>query len=231
LGFRINERGEGTAVLEPFSGRATKFTQQIPSRYMLTWLDSGQLVDGERDTLTVRDAGSGRVIRTVRMPDGEFPMSLATAPPSAPGPFIGTLRRHTPSATVISFFRKDLTPGRPVWTGGAEIIGAYPRVDMMGEYVAWTMIGGGGSVAMKHVNQRPSDLPTMLKPPQGFSQMYFCDWTDQGTLLCNAARAGGGTANRALIILDRDGKLLRTLATAVPPAAGVTASWRKYGHQ
>jgi len=41
-------------------------------------------------------------------------------------------------------------------------------------------------------------------------------------------RAG---ASRALVILDKDGRLVRTLETAVPPAPGVIASRRKYGHR
>jgi hypothetical protein len=62
----------------------------------------------------------------------------------------------------------------------------------------------------------------------GYTSVYFCDWTEQGTMLGNATRNG---REYELIIFDKDGKVLQTLPTAVKPAPGVIASWRKYGHR
>jgi hypothetical protein len=135
------------------------------------------------------------------------------------------------------FFRRDLTPGRKVHEEGAAEMGALvfegPRVDPLGEYVAWTQKRTGGErglmapkvVAVKSVSDHSSRAPTILG--RQFQSIYFCDWTEQGTLLCNVNTGRGWQ----LAILDRKGSVLRWLATTTPPASGAIASFRKYGHR
>ena len=98
-------------------------------------------------------------------------------------------------------------------------------MDPMGEYVAWTDFGG--KVAIKHVNEAPGSAPGAIEV-SGFRTVFFCDWTEQGELLGNATNDG---SHYTLIVFDRAGKLIRRLPTAIPPAPGVIASWRKYGHR
>ena len=111
-----------------------------------------------------------------------------------------------------------------------------PRVDATGEFVAWTMYGQSDGHAASVVMKRVGD--PAWKPPDviagsltGTLPAWFCDWTEQGDLLANAVGDGVAPNHCRLVIFDRSGKRLRTLATDVPPKSGVTASWRKYGHQ
>ena len=82
-------------------------------------------------------------------------------------------------------------------------------------------------MAVKAVSDRLSRPPTVIGD-QFFGGAYFCDWTEQGDILANVSKAGGVWR---LVVLRRDGTLVRELATDVPPAEGVVASWRKYEHR
>jgi hypothetical protein len=173
----------------------------------------------------LRHSETGRTLFTASPPMQEHPVYLAAAPVNAPGPFIGTIR-NTGSGAKVCFFRKDMTPGKAVFIDpwGRVADHQYPRMDMMGEYIAWTTPGG---VALKHVNEPASRTPSYLRP-RGFGQVYFCDWTDQGTLLCNGTENG---QDYVLFVMDKDGKVVRRMETPVRPLKGVIASWRKYGHR
>ena len=108
-----------------------------------------------------------------------------------------------------------------------------PRVDPMGEFVAFTMhgqgAGGSGSaVGIKAINEPVSRPATTIGRAAGYAGAYFCDWTEQGQLLCNVSKNG---SQWQLAIFDHNGQLVRPLGTPVPPAKGVIASWRKYGHR
>ena len=218
--------GEATGVMEPFSGRVRKISGGAGP--LLTWLDSARLVHGER-MLTVMDAEknptSPRDLRWVQVDAGETVFSLAPAPPNAPGPLIASVGGRGRAA--VTFFRKDLTPGKRVWVAPGPLYVSYPRVDPMGEFVAWTDQAGGRRTMIKGVNEPVTKAPSLITLP-GYTSVYFCDWTDQGTLLGNATRDG---RNWTLVLFTRDGKLIRRLETNVPPAQGVIASWRKYGHR
>ena len=162
-------------------------------------------------------------------------MSPITAGGWSGGAYIGTSTRD--GRSTVRFFSKDFSPGRPVWTepkgqGGLNgaIANEYPRVDLMGEFVAWTRMKGPGDlrvIAMKPT-YAPPDQPPAVIGDKDFQSVYFCDWTEQGTMLGNASTDG---KNWMLVIYDRDGTLLRRLATPAPPAKGAIASWRKYGHR
>lgn len=223
IAFRGNDRGEYTGIIRPMSGQVKRFQQS--QAYFLTWLGSGRVVEGNRGQMIERDAATGRQVRGLGRGGAEHPVSIADAPPSAPGPYIGAVWRQ--GRTVIGFLNKDLGLARPVYTAPTHI-NPYPRVDPLGEYVAWTAAGlGGTNVALKHVNEPAKRPPTMIKVAD-YRTVYFCDWTEQGMLLGNATKNG---TRYELIVFDKDGRLERRLATAVPPAPGVIASWRKYGHR
>ena len=229
IAFRGMDFGdEYTGILEPYSGRVRKLP--LRGNYFLAWLDSRTFVEGTRSSLSLRDASTGR--QTVPGGQGggrgeEHPISLSAAPPGAPGPFIGCMFRN--GRTVIAFFRKDLSLGKRVWVDtntGLLSKNPYPRADPFGEYVAWTA-RGGGSIAIKHVND-PMDRPPAYVKAEGYAMNYMCDWTDDGRLLVNVSANG---RDFSLAIIDKDGRVARKLGTAAPPSQGVVAAWRKYGHR
>ena len=234
IAFRYADKGlEATAIMDPFSGVFRKVPEQ--GRQFITWTDSNTFVDSDRNTLSTRDAGTGKVVASLRVPWNEHPISIAAAPLSAPAPYIGTTASDGRSS--VRFFKKDLSPARPVWTepkgpGGLSgaIANEYPRVDEMGEFVAWTRTNGSIDkrvIAIKPVAAPPNQPPSLIGKDD-FKSVYFCDWTEQGTLLGNASN---DLKNWTLVIYDRQGKLLNTLPTPARPAKGTIASWRKYGHR
>jgi prepilin-type N-terminal cleavage/methylation domain-containing protein len=242
IAFRFMDKGNqpATAILEPYSGTFTKFPEN--GRSFLAWGDSGTFVDTDRSTIATRDAGTGRILKQASMPLFDHPVSLFGAPAGAPGPYIGS--RVKDGRSAIAFFKKDLGPAKPVWTeptGAGGLAGAlsnqYPRVDMMGEFVAWTRArsqGGGGigadnrCIAMKPVYAPPDQPPFLIGADSTFKSVCFCDWTEQGELLGNASV---DNKNWQLVIFDRNGNLIRKLGTQVPPAKGSIAAYRKYGHR
>lgn len=56
---------------------------------------------------------------------------------------------------------------------------------------------------------------------------FFCDWTEDSKPLANVNQGG----KWSLAILDRNGRLIRKIPTAIEPAPGAVASWRKYLHK
>jgi prepilin-type N-terminal cleavage/methylation domain-containing protein len=221
IAFRGMDKGDYTGIINPYSGQVKRIRESAGT--FLTWLDSNQFADGRPGNMTVRDAASGRQLRAIQSGNDDHALSVAAAPLSAPGAYVALSRRN--GRLVVTFLKSDLSPGRPVWTpGGGGPVAMYPRVDPLGEYVGWT---SNGSVALKHVNEPPSKAAGIIKV-DGFQSVYFCDWTEQGDLLGNATNDG---SHFVLIVFDRTGKVLRRLPTAVPPAPGVIASWRKYGHR
>jgi prepilin-type N-terminal cleavage/methylation domain-containing protein len=227
IAFRLMDRSVAyTAVIDPFSGQVTKFPEN--GRSFFGWYDSNQFVDSDRQTLNFRQADTGKVQFTTSPPMLDHPVYLSSTPANAPSPFIGTMRRSDGAA--VCFFKKDLSPARAIYVerGGRVTSHEYPRIDPMAEYVAWSYGAGDSySIALKAVNDSPSRPPSLLRP-EGFRSVYFCDFTEEGTLLAN------GTANGTdyvLIVVDRDGKLLRRMETGIRPSKGVVASWRKYGHR
>jgi prepilin-type N-terminal cleavage/methylation domain-containing protein len=228
IAFRMVERGvPHTAMLEPFGGGITKFPEN--GRSFFGWYDSTQFVDSDRGTLAFRHADTGKVISTSSPDMRNHPTYLAATPANAPAPFVGAMRRV--DGIAICFFKKDLSPGRAIHVerGGQVTMHEYPRMDPMAEYVAWSRGNGGDTfaIALKGVNDEPS-RPASILLPEGYRSAYFCDWTDQGTLLANASENG---RDWCLLTIDRDGKLLRRMETPVRPSKGVIASWRKYGHR
>ena len=100
-------------------------------------------------------------------------------------------------------------------------------VDPVGDWVAFAADAPPSKlvVAVKHLSEPPS-MPLRLLGAQ-FEWAFFCDWTEDGKLLVNAKENGVW----CLVILEKDGTIVRRLPTAVRPFPECRASWRKYGHR
>jgi prepilin-type N-terminal cleavage/methylation domain-containing protein len=237
IAFRMMDRGmTHTAFIDPFSGEITKYPDG--GRTMLNWLDSERYatVGMPGSDIEVRDVHTNAHLSTVQNRQVNV-VFLAPAPPNAPAPYVGVVKRRAGSGNggqsmcSIVLLRKDMTRGKRVWeqpVNGLEALEG-PRIDMMGEYVAWSARRSGGNnriIHLKHVN----DPLTMAPTPIGeeFRSAYFCDWTEEGTVLANVSADG---VNWMLAVFDRTGNLLRRMETDVRPAEGPVASWRKYGRR
>lgn len=229
IAFRLSEKGQNfTGMLDPFSGGVKK--HQEKSGPFMSWVDSTRFVEYDRSRLITRNAYSGT--SDARTVSAEHLLFVAPAPANAPGPYVGVARQN--GRTTVTFLKNDFSLGRPIATVKAGGLSAeWPRVDGLGEFVGWSQNGGQSAtsgayvVAYKPVSDSPSTAPYILKP-DGYKSTYFCDWTDQGTILANGTRDG---SRWELIVIDRQGNVLRKLPTVVPPVSGAVASWRKYGHK
>ena len=221
------------ALIEPASARKKIWANSSVS--FIGWMDSQQYLQsaGPYNPSIVRvDNG---VERTIDNHAAQFEF-IAPAPVHSPGRYIGMFydpQRDASGRTgdVIAFFRKDLMPGKWIWREPRASQNAQaqlqPRVDPFGEYVAWTLIRGGRAyVAMKGVKD-PSSLTPSLLGDNYSGGAYFCDWTEQGDLLANVY---AGTW-KLMVLRRRDGSVAREMGTAIAPAEGVVASYRKYEHR
>jgi len=215
------------ALLDPFAQIPTRFQNQ-QGRTFMAWLDNARFLSQDGSQTYEVNAMTGQARPALQRSDHIY--YLASAPASSPAPFIAAIQLHGHPA--VSFLSKDLAPNKIIWreptvTGGFPH--QWPRVDGNGEFVGWTQaaaVTSGRRVAWKHVNDPANRPPTIVGDGNNFTEVGFCDWTEQGQILANANRYG----TWKLTIFDRTGRLIRELPTAMPPAAGVIASWRKYGH-
>jgi prepilin-type N-terminal cleavage/methylation domain-containing protein len=232
IAFRMLDKGTFfTGLLDPFSGQVTK--HQEDGQVFLNWLDSHKFAAvrlGPNSPLFIRDAASGATTSGITN-EGRV-VFVSPAPPNAPAPYVAATQRQGRSAIVL--LRKDFSRGKRIWEEPSGRPGSptleMPRIDPMGEYVAWTGPGHGGKVIqMKHVNDPPSLPPSLIgHGPGQFRSVYFCDWTEEGTLLGNATSDG---RNWMLVVFDKNGQIVRRLDTDIRPTEGAIASWRKYGHR
>jgi prepilin-type N-terminal cleavage/methylation domain-containing protein len=227
IAFKLMDQGRViTGLLDPYSGQVKRVGDG--SRQFLGWADDDRLVEagmGPNAALAVRDVHNNGVLFSTQNTAGAVFVAPAAAGSAAP--FVASAK-HRGKATVV-LLRKDLAQGRRLWEapagGGDSLEGA--RMDPMGEYVAWTAtVGGGKAIQLKGVNEPPDQSPQTITGD--YRSVYFCDWSEEGTLLGNATRDG---ANWTLVVFNRQGDLLRELQTDTRPAQGPIASWRKYGHR
>ena len=228
IAYRLFERGRlYTGMIDPFSGEVTKHESRGGSTF-LGWLDSGKFAEttGPGADVMVQDAETGANLMVAPAMNAGI-VFVAPAPP-APGEFVAVTKKRGECSVVM--LRKDLQRGRRVWSQavkGRDVLeGA--RMDAMGEYVAWTAPRGGGNriIQVKHVNDPPAMPPTAVGGEM--RSVYFCDWTEDGSLLGNGSDDG---ANWTLVVFDRAGRLVRRMETDPRPAEGPVASWRKYGRR
>jgi hypothetical protein len=198
------------------------------------WLESDRFLQSRGpDELVSVDVDNGNVTKMSTAYGVEY---VTPAPINSPAPYIGMVFDSRNRNDVICFLRKDMSPGKPIWSeprtgglnsGGGPQMQEAPRVDPMGEYVAWTIHRNGRAYIAVKGSSEPSVQPPSLLGDQ-YSSAYLCDWTEQGDLLANVTSGGG---NWRLVILGRDGTLSRELGMPSPPGEGVVASWRKYMHR
>jgi prepilin-type N-terminal cleavage/methylation domain-containing protein len=206
-----------TALLEPVSGRLK--VSKSSDRAFLGWINSNRYVEALNRELYFCDVSTG--LETQAHNDNKV-LFVAAAPANSPAPLIGVA--YGEHGDLVTFLQTNLTLAKPVWREPSSGVQNQqsPRVDPTGEYVAWTIRRDGKFyAAVKPVNALPGTPPALLGLQ--YSVCYFCDWTEQGELLCNV----GG----ALVILDTGNRKVRQLSLNVPPADGIVATWRKYEHR
>jgi prepilin-type N-terminal cleavage/methylation domain-containing protein len=221
------------AVIEPVSGRI-KYSADLTGENFVGWMDSSQFLQshGPDELISVDVDTAG----PMKMNPAYKVQYITPAPIHSPGPFIGMVYDDVRRMDVICFLRKDLSPGKSIWSeprnGGMNPAGGpqmqeSPRVDPMGEFVGWTIRRGGRPyIAVKSATELSTQEPALLGDQ--YRGAYLCDWTEQGDLLANVCSDG---TNWRLVILNKEGVLQRELGTPAPPGEGVVASWRKYMHR
>jgi len=235
LGQEVAYRSDlGISIVVPAPNRIRSFPEN--GRYFLCWSDSDHLVENDRSNICV--ATSGKNLLQDRVPhstSASLPVVLSPTPAAAPQPYIGIILDNNGESVV--FVKKNFTVGRRIYSATRSPEGVLsPRVDVSGEYVAWTQYRQNGVVraaAFKHVREPSSAAPTLIGDPN--VNTYFCDWTEKGDLLVNIAKPvatmGAASSNSILAIYDKRGRLIRELSTPTRPNSGVVASWRKYDHR
>jgi prepilin-type N-terminal cleavage/methylation domain-containing protein len=227
LGQQIAYRSTlGITIADPAPNRVRSFPEN--DRYFLCWGDSEHLIENDRANICVATAGKNFLQeRVTRRSTDMLPVILSPNPPGAPQPYIGITLAG--SVETIAFFKKNFSVAARIYSvnNGPENL-KFPRVDVTGEYVAWTQFGTGNRrfAAVKHVRDPVSLPPALIGEPN--TDTYFCDWTEKGDLLVNI---GNTKQNTTLAVYDRRGRLLRKLSTPTHPDVGVVASWRKYEHR
>jgi prepilin-type N-terminal cleavage/methylation domain-containing protein len=235
LAFRMVEGTQGyTALLEPFTNRVRKHREQSSTQNIFTtWINSERWVSSDRGRYYVNNVETGAHLSTFVPPTliDQFLFAYPT-PTGSPQPFVGVIYRGRQNA--VAFLRKDLTASKLIWkeTGSSRVgSNEFVRIDPSGEWVAWSQERFPSSntyhIALKAVREPASTPPTLLGLV-GYASSYFCDFTEDGTLLANVSRDG---INFKLVVMDKSGVVRREVNTEVPPAKGAIATWRKYGHR
>ena len=207
------------AILDPSSGYVIKH-KSMPSTsrsYFWGWVDSNTFIEEADSTIYFRDADTGAIRQTINRGPRIAQGPVHTLAPGSSGHFIGGYRGS------ICFIRKDFTVGKTIWappegsTMHADVEDYGLDVDPTGRWVGWTMSGKPSGPAFKRINDPPWVQPTMPKLNGSFGR-----WTDDGNILMVT---GTGFA-----VVDKSGKLVRSIPTPVSPVSGTT-SVRRYGHQ
>jgi prepilin-type N-terminal cleavage/methylation domain-containing protein len=226
LGFGIYGGSSVTIVIDPASGRIQRFDL---TRFY-GWSHGNTAIVEFRSRLSLLDTDNGMITDLGGFREQVTGLrelaSVAPLPPSAGGGYIAN------GGNMVVLLRKDFTVKRRIYSGGSEC--ANPRVDPMGEWVAWQ--GGFGKhpygLAIKRL-QDPLWAPAQ-QIPAPFYGTWFCDWTEDGNLLVAllSTDASGSPSPFTLAVMDRNGKVLREIRQF--PFTGKVrpeATWRKYTHQ
>jgi len=217
------------SLVEPISGRTKSWTPGTQS--FIGWLDSERFLQSLspwKPQIVMAESGQTTELDNTSI---QFEFISPSAPYSSQ-PYIGMFFTTKDRTDTIAFFRKDLSPGKQVWTepriSGSVQAQVSPRVDPQGDFVAWTLWRNGRPyVAMKRANALSSDRPTLYG--DSYSGIYFCDWTEGGDILANVQATP--TQGKLVILRRKDGSLVRELNTDLPPDLGVVATYRKYEHR
>jgi prepilin-type N-terminal cleavage/methylation domain-containing protein len=223
-----------------FSSRAYPFAGWADDNHYILILPPPEFISLK---VQVHDAETGQlresfVQRGIRVVEPEF-VSISAVPPGVGASYVTVLDEpRAPEGKrmeAIALLRKDFSLARTIWrceSGKLDAREARPRVDPFGEYVAWTQqsltVPHQRLVAVKRLKDPSTRIPDFVGAE--YRQVAFCDWTEDGRLLVNVLRDRVGEYS-GLAILERDGRLVRTIATDPAPfveSTYFTASWRKH---
>ena len=248
IGFGATDERMGSStsflvVVNPMSGHVRTHTPRGSRASFMGWSDESNFIELDPHySMFIREADTGQVQREVHFGYADLRGhydSLSAAPQLADGWFIAA--GHVIDRKSIMYLRRDMTCKRTIamdrrddgWGHDFE-----PRVDMMGEWAGWTQGPSkkyqGHVIAIKPVKSPASAMPTFLGAK--YVHAIFCDWTEDGNILANVQLTAGRDGEYArdvwkLVILTKDGILLRQLDTDPAPMPDSTASYRKYGRR
>jgi prepilin-type N-terminal cleavage/methylation domain-containing protein len=140
--------------------------------------------------------------------------SLSAVPAVCPGRYVAQVSDSV--NFLIAFVGKNYRPGKVIrkFPGGSTTPTLTPRVDPLGEYIAWN---DGSTTCVASLAMGSSVRETRIEG-------CFCDWTEKGEVLVNF--------NGELRVYSKDGVFIRTVPTERRLRSGPgMAAYRKYGHQ
>jgi len=218
-------------ILDPMSGQVKEFLGLPEARGGATfvgWTACGDVIDClDSERVAIRDPDTGAVRSIVTISPAVVVQGFLSAPlPAHCAPWAYAAPRMSVGAHAepVVLLKRDFSIGKVVYYD--DTASHFTRVDAMGEWIAWQ---GSGGIRVKRLSDHSSIAPTiMAKHLRG---ERLCDWTDDGNLLINVLETDAVYGGSALYIVDKSGKVIRRLNTAVPPKGGSQASWRKYGHR
>ena len=229
IGFPYGPSGSHSAVLNPMTGELTISDTSFPFRQ---WSDSERfIVDSIRHKrLEVVEAGTGAVSDTVFFSHVGIGWTAVFYPVRhfADGYLTAEREVNWTPHNDIKLRDRSFRLRRTIWEdSGENVEDQFPRLDPLGEHVAWSRGKRTGpappfAIAIKNLDAASSQQPEIIA--EDFESVWFCDWTSDGNLLANVKENG----EWSLKVLNRSGKVVRTLPTRVPPATGPAASWRHY---
>ena len=224
-----------SGIVKPSNGEVTRPSSD--GRQFIGWINSSKYLEGAYGGSEFVVNADTHLVEKVANTNEVQIVSIAPVAAQSLAPLVGIIFRNAPGSKArslaVSFIRSDLTPGKVIWSSSQITTmddRQLPKIDPQGEWAAWTETKGGktgkASVAVKLVTA-PSERPPDLLGSD-YNGAYFCDWTEQGELLCNVSRDG---IKWRLVILDTGGQLKRELSTTLDMGPGVVASYRKYMHR
>jgi hypothetical protein len=215
----VSDSEKYIAVVEARTGQVWVHRSSRSGRFA-GWYDDETLYEAH---VGLRSATSGEVLAEVS-PFAGFTNHVSRLPDGRG--FVGTQPRAGVTLMDERFNQTRLI--------SSERAGWVPRVDASGQWVGWTAFrieeAPMRSVAIRRLSDPPETPPTYLG--HAFGGAVFCDWTDDGNILANVAapfKFGGSVIGRGpwrLVVMDRQGNVIREIPTAGPLLAESVASLR-----
>lgn len=229
IAFETSASGAEVVIIEPSSGHTRKFNS--PIYHVIGWAYADTVLLLKYDTLCLFDTDTGGMTELGRVQEltgFNWLTSVLPLPPSAGPGYVVTGTLPSSGGAPLMTLRKDFTPGRVIWATGA-VSACNARVDPMGEWVAFRggTAGHPFGLSFKRLREPASVVPQKL--PGSFYAAWFCDWTEDGNLLVLREEQSGDP--RKLVVMNRDGKVLRDIRQIGRTVNLPDAAWRKYGHQ
>jgi prepilin-type N-terminal cleavage/methylation domain-containing protein len=243
LALHANHPSYSTNIVDFPGGRSRIFDENYQYISLRGWQDGNHYVSGKTDAvMLVRNADNGNVVKEISLPDAMknyWTFYLQPLPPHGDAHYLAIFLRQDNAQTYVSLMRKDLKPARTIYSAHNDKLSPWPsaKADAMCEWVAWTnhtWMNGPRGVAFKRMKDAPDIQPTIIGAE--YPYLVFCDWTDDGNLLVNACKTMSGGDHMhggdwELLIMSKQGNVLRKVPTAVEPYPSSVASWRRYWHQ